>query len=146
MLPFEFTGDGLNVNITSVDYVLPVWVNSVSIGNSTLYLFAYSIFYLSFFTMLYYITIRNKLELKRNAKILFMMVGIFVGIGILNLLSRTMVDIMYINVRIRLEKGETIFDRGYFIAWNFFASVTTFLMFSNYVVLYIIVFYVKMIL
>ncbi|KAG2378669.1 hypothetical protein C9374_007817 [Naegleria lovaniensis] len=140
---FYFTSDGLYVNITSSNYFLPNYVTYLSLTNSFFFLSCYAIFYLCFAIMLFILQ-KRKIPIKKNPKILFTTVGIFVGIQCANLLIRIMYESWTWNAKNLYDSGQTLFRVEYFFGWKVLASLTTCSLFWNYVFVFVILFFVQL--
>lgn len=130
-------------NVT-VDYYLPVWAASMSIGNSTLYICCFIIYLMCLAGFIIRVSRRQQAQqqLKKNHKILFSLVVIQVLIQCFNLTVRLIADSMAIRMRQIAESGQLV-AWNFFLATNILTGLATFFMFTNFVTLFVILFFVQ---
>ncbi|KAG2374007.1 hypothetical protein C9374_011672 [Naegleria lovaniensis] len=133
-------------NVT-VDYYLPVWAASMSIGNSVLYICCFIIYLLFLAVFIFRVSRRNQAQpqqqqLKKNHKILFSLVVIQILIQCLNLSVRIIGDSMAIRMRQIAESGQLV-EWNFFLATNILTGLATFFMFTNFITLFVILFFVQ---
>ncbi|KAG2388584.1 hypothetical protein C9374_000023 [Naegleria lovaniensis] len=134
------------VNVTSIDYFLPSYLNAISLANSLFFLTCYFIFFSCFGIMLFIITKKRKISLKKNPKILFILVAIFVSIQCATLFVRIVFDSWSMDARALKEKdSQQLFSKGYFFSLKAVGALTTLLSTINYVFVFVILFHVQMV-
>ncbi|KAG2388031.1 hypothetical protein C9374_000881 [Naegleria lovaniensis] len=135
--PNIFVDGYANVSYT---HYLPVWVNSLSMANSIFYLICFGLYYLSMAFFLYKIKSR-KIELKRNHKLLFVLAIVFVAIQSMTLIIRVVYDGLHLYARIYTESTGNLLRMEFLIALNLMGALTIFFMFSDFIFLFIVLFY-----
>ncbi|EFC44705.1 predicted protein [Naegleria gruberi] len=152
----SFPGDGF-VNVSSVNAFPPIWGPAASMANSGFYLCLFIIYFICFGLLLS--LIRNRIKhqhvssekkvgegiMKRNHIIMFLLAGSMVAIQCINLLIRIVNDILFIRARIIVERGERVSYSHYMAIWVT-AGFSSFFMFLNFIMLFVILFFVQMVL
>ena len=145
----KFSEDGF-VNVSSVNVFPPVWGTAASMANSGFYLVLFAIYFICF--GLLFRTIRKRVDqnrtkqvMKRNHVIMFILAGSMVAIQCINLLIRLVSDILFMEARLIVERGERITFAHYAAMWSL-TSISSFFMFLNYIMLFVILFFVQMVL
>ncbi|KAG2378670.1 hypothetical protein C9374_007818 [Naegleria lovaniensis] len=87
---------------------------------------------------------QRKIPIKKNPKILFTIVVIFVAIQCFNLIIRAMYDIWNINAHYRFDGGQQVFKASYFLGMNVMGALSTWTFFWNYVFVFVILFFVQL--
>lgn len=136
--PRIFVDGYANVSYT---HYLPVWVNSLSMANSI----CFGIYYMCMGIFFYKIKSR-KIELKRIHKLLFVLAILFVAIQSVTLIVRVVFDAMHLYARIYTESTGNLLRMEFLIALNVMGALTIFFMFSDFIFLFIVLFFFQKIL
>ena len=144
------------MNVTT-DFFPPVWTSSTSIGNSVLYLSLYSIYLIAFIILFSRINGRIKIlnesaksksrnkVIKRNHIIIFAFVLILILVEMINLILRIVGDGLSLNARMKLDNNMQVLTSEYLAIW-IVNGFSTLFMYSNFIMLFLIMFVVQMIL
>ena len=133
------------INATSPHVFLPVWVSSLSLSNSAFFLVCYTVLLSSLGMMVSRIKRNQSASLKRNPKILFSLITIFVLIQMSCLTVRTVFDSLHIIMKQTIDLGDMV-TKSMYVAYSVLGSISSFLMLFNYIFLLVIMFFVQSIL
>ena len=87
----------------------------------------------------------KKIELKKSPKIMFTLAAMFVAIEYATLIVRIVYDALHINARLRAEAGELL-SETFFVTLNVIGALSVLLMFSDYIFLFVVLFFFQRIL